>query len=181
MHPFFHWLERAVDRSIPFLIILLGIVLVLDLTHLVDFHAFEPWTSIFDGFIVAVFIVDLIFKWLRVRNVLKFLRHYWIDIIAVFPFFLIFRAVTYVGEFFRAGEEAQRILHEAVLLRETRLLKEAQFAQRAETLVKEARAGSRLLRAIPRLFRLLKARCYITHEHLVRASHRHAPKRRRPV
>jgi hypothetical protein len=170
MHPFLHWLERAVDKSIPYFIVALGLVLIVDLTHLVDLHAYEPGPTVFDVIVTIVFVTDLVFKWFRTRKVLAFLRHYWIDIIAVFPFFLIFRVVAYVGEFFRAGEEAQRILHEAVLLRETRLLREAQFAQRAESIVKEARAGSRLLRAIPRLFRLIKARCYVTHEHLVRAS-----------
>lgn len=177
MHPFLKWFEKAIDRSIPFFVIVLGLVLLVDLTHLVDLHAFEPWPTVFDALIVAVFVIDLVFKWTHVHDLLKFIKLYWIDIIAVFPFFLIFRAVTYVGEFFRAGEEAQKILHEAVLLRETRLLREASFAQRAERIVKEARVGSRLLRAGPRFLRLIRARFYVTHEHLKRASKRHDRKK----
>ena len=91
-------IEHFVDRSIPFIVILLAIIIVLE--FFVDAHSFEPWLIYADWVIIAFFIADLVFKWRHVRNLTKFIRLYWLDIIAVFPFYLIIRTYLFFCYFF---------------------------------------------------------------------------------
>lgn len=170
--------EHFVDRVIPFLVVLLGLLIVADVT--MDIHRFEPWVSYADWLIVGFFATDLVFKWRHVRKVTKFLKLYWLDILAVFPFYLLFRAYVVIAELVVAGEkikEAQQIAHEAILLRETKLLKEAEvftkegrLAREAELIGKEARTLPRMLRFGQRLIRFVWGTLHVTHGHLVLAS-----------
>lgn len=171
-------IEHIVDRVIPFLVILLALLIIADFT--MDIHKFEPWVTYADWLIVSFFVADLIFKWRHVRKVTKFLKLYWLDILAVFPFYLIFRAYVTLAELVIAGErikEAQQLAHEAVLLRETKLLKEAELftkearlAREAELLGKEARTLPRMIRFAQRLIRFVWGSLHVTHGHLVHIS-----------
>jgi len=118
-----------------------------------------------DQIIIGFFVIDLCFKWNRTRDVLKFMKLYWIDIIAVFPFYTIFKVYFAITEAFAAGESVQKFLHEAVLLRETKLIKEARALRGAEYAAKFAREA-RILRIVPRFLRLLRARWYVTFWHM---------------
>ena len=162
-------IERTIDLSIPILMILLAIVLILDnpFWTLIDLEHYEPQITYFDTTVISIFVVDLIFKWFHVRKALPFLRMYWIDIIAVFPFYLFFRAFIFLSEFAAAGREAQEALHEAILVRESRLLREAEFAQKAERTIKESRPLVRAIRSISRFLRLLGARVLAIHSSLL--------------
>ncbi|MBI4140940.1 hypothetical protein HY485_03835 [Candidatus Woesearchaeota archaeon] len=170
--------EQLVDRVIPFLVILLALLILADMT--MDIHRFEPWVSYADWLVIGVFVADLIFKWRHVRKVTKFLRLYWLDIIAVFPFYLFFRAYVAIAELVVAGErikEAQEIAHEALLLRETKLLKEAEIfgkearlAREAELAAKDVRFVPRMIRLFQRLLRFVWGSLHVTHGHLVQAS-----------
>ncbi len=107
--------EIFVDKSIPYL---LGILLLVIIGE-IFFHEFmvENHTAVqvIDWIVVAFFVIDLIFKYRRVRNLPKFLRSSWLEIIAIFPFFLIFRFfegfvnVLGIGE--TAISETQKIVH----------------------------------------------------------------------
>ncbi|MEM2916192.1 MAG: ion transporter [Candidatus Woesearchaeota archaeon] len=184
--------EHFTDHAIPVLVILLAIVLVLEnpFWTLVHISGYEPWVQIFDGVIVFFFVVDLVFKWFKTRNIRRFFRLYWIDVVAVFPFYLAFRAYSEVASFFRIGEEVaesgQKLAHEAVLIREARTLKEAEelakqarMLREAEELGKEARIArearvfSRIVRPIQNMFRILKGRLYASHRALVEIHERH--------
>lgn len=159
--PWLEKIERFVDRAIPYMLVLLTILLVVEFTHIAD-----PYHDMFvtiDYFIVVFFIIDLCFKWYHTREVLKFIKLYWIDIIAVFPFYAFFRFYLAASEFFVAGEQAQKFMHEAVLLREAKLLREAEFS------AKVAKEG-RFIRVISRSMRLLRARWYVIHWHLQKVS-----------
>ncbi len=150
-------IERVVDKSVPYILALLALLIILEFTHVAE--AYHDIFIRIDYFIVAFFIIDLCFKWYHTRNVLKFIRLYWIDIIAVFPFYAIFRLYFAVTELFAAGESVQKILHETVLLRETKLLREAEYGAK---FAKEAR----FIRIFARGLRILRARWYVAHWHL---------------
>src|SRR3972149_927457 len=109
-------IEHVVDRLIPVMVVLLGLMLIGEFT--VGLEHYEPYVTYADYMIVTFFVLDLYFKWQRTRNVLKFLKLYWIDLIAVFPFYLIFRLYLAATEVAKVGEEAQKVAHEAALLRE---------------------------------------------------------------
>ncbi len=184
--------EHFTDHIIPYLVIMLGIVLVLENPFWVLVHLSEygPWLTIFDYTIVFFFVVDLIFKWFRTRNLRKFFKLYWIDMVAVFPFYLGFRAYAEVAGFFRVGEEfaesGQKLAHEAVLLREARtireaeeLAKQARLLREAEVLgvqarlAKEATLFSRIMRPIQSVFRVLKGRLYVSHKSMLEMRRQH--------
>jgi cytochrome c biogenesis factor len=168
--------EHFTDHIIPYLVILLAVVLVLEnpFWTLVHLENYEPWITIFDGVVVFFFVVDLVFKWFKTRNVRKFFQLYWLDLLAVFPFYLAFRAYAEVAAVFRVGEElsetGQKLAHEAVLLREARMFREAEElakeARFARTAGREIRLGQRLLRAF-------KGRFYTSHRMLVAVHEQH--------
>jgi len=150
-------IEKWIDRLMPFMLILLAILIGLEFTEFG--HKHHDLILTIDYFIIAFFIIDLSFKWAHTRNVVKFVKLYWIDIIAVFPFYLVFRLYAIATEAILVGEQAQKLLHEAVLIRETRLLREAEYA------AKFAKEGM-FVRIFARGLRVLRARWYVTFWHM---------------
>jgi hypothetical protein len=189
---FYHEFEHFTDHVIPILVILLAVVLILEnpLWTLLPVSHYEPWITIFDETIVFFFVADLVFKWVKTRNIRRFFRLYWIDMIAVFPFYLAFRAYAEVAAVFRIGEEVsetgQKLAHEAVLLREAKTLAEAEQLAKQARLLREAEAVgmeakiareasmfTRITRPIQNAFRLLKGRLYTSHRALVAIHKQH--------
>ncbi|MBW2965128.1 ion transporter, partial [Candidatus Woesearchaeota archaeon] len=141
---------------------------------MVEQYHLEIWIIIADYIVISVFVLDLVFKWMRTRHLPKFLRKYWLDILAVFPFFLLFRLFEmFAGVFGTAVSEgtktAQNILHESLevekegakIAREAeKFIKEgSRVGQEAEKLSKLSRSSRfmRFLRPILRLPRFFKA------------------------
>ncbi len=158
------WLEEIeylVDKIVPYMLIVLTFLIALEFTHFAEeYHSLIVWT---DNFIIAFFIVDLLFKWNHVKNAVTFFRLYWIDVLAVFPFYLIFRLYAFAAEITLAGEQTQKVLHEAALIRETKLIGQSKIITQ---LVREGK----FLRAGARFLRLLRIRWYIAHGHMHGAS-----------
>jgi hypothetical protein len=150
-HKILNDIEHFFDRSIPVLLIVLAVMLVTDnpFWTLYDLHHLEPWITWLDFLIVAFFVIDLTFKWFHVRKVVKFVKLYWLDLLAVMPFYLGFRVYAKLSSLVLVGEqiaEAQKVAHEAVLLREARLLREAELLREARPLTRWIRSVSRGLR-----------------------------------
>ena len=83
-----HKLEHIIDKSIPYFVLILFFIIIIR-SFFKDFEAkHHLWIQIADITIIAVFTIDLIFKFVRVRKIKKFVRTYWLDIIAIFPFYL---------------------------------------------------------------------------------------------
>jgi hypothetical protein len=165
MKPLFHKLEVFTDKIIPYLVFILLMLIILDLFYHEKTIPYENEILILDYSIVIVFIIDLSFKYYRVRNAKIFLKMYWIDILAVFPFFLLFRVVEEILILASLREsliESQKIIHSSVeigriakeLQEEERILKEIQEASRLERTSLIARI-IRPLERIPRIIRML--------------------------
>jgi len=137
------------------------------LIHLEDY---EPYITILDFIIIGFFVVELYFKWIKTKNLKKFVKLYWIEILAIFPIYLISRVFILTSEILRTGEEVQKVLHEAVLLREARLVEEGRVLTRAERVVREARPLLRGFRSGARLLRLIIWRFKVAHFHLIKHS-----------
>jgi hypothetical protein len=155
-------MERIIDKSVPLVLILLAVLIIAGL--FIDLHHYEPWVAILDIFIVAFFVVDLIFKWTHTREVKKFLKLYWLDILAVFPFYLLFRVYLFTVEIAKVGEEAQKVLHEAVLLKETKFARFAGMTKSSTNIARIRRFAQRMLR-----FARIETRILFGH-----FAHRHA-------
>lgn len=165
MEPWLHKLEVLVDKSIPYLVLILLILIILDIFYHEKTLPYENQILLLDYLIVLIFIIDLSFKYYRVKNAKTFIKKYWIDIIAVFPFFLIFRLVEEILILIRVSEgitESQKFLHTAVgiekiseIAREDALiLKEIQEASKLERTSLLARI-IRPLERVPRILRIM--------------------------
>lgn len=176
MKRWMHKIEVWVDKAIPPCLLLLLIIIVLDLgfPDMVEHYHLHPYIVIGDYLIIAVFVLDLAFKWNRTRHIPKFMRKYWLDILAVFPFFLLFRVFELAAGAFslavsESAQTAQQLLHEglevekegAKLLREgEKFIKEgSRVAREAEKVSKLSRSTRfmRFLRPILRIPRFFKA------------------------
>jgi hypothetical protein len=182
MKRWMHKIEVIVDKLIPPALIVLLAVIILDLgfSEFVAAHHLEPYMVAADYAIIALFVVDLVFKWLRTRHIPLFLRKYWLDILAVFPFFLLFRLFeAAAGAFsFAVSESAQTVqavVHEGLEVEKegAKLIQEAEkiatqgsrVAKGADKISKLSRSAKfmRFLRPILRLPRFIKAIPRFTH------------------
>lgn len=147
-------LEVFVEHSMPYVFVLLSFLIIVEFTHLSESYYFYLRAG--DFIVVSFFAVDLSFKWMHAKRTLTFLRLYWIDLVAIFPFYFFFRFYRAVSDLVLITEEAQRVVHEAQLARELKVLRETESAAKA------LREG-RILRATVRFLRLIRARWYILH------------------
>jgi hypothetical protein len=192
------WLHRTeviVDKAItPCIFILLAVIIMeLGFEGMVEHYHLELYIHIADYFVITVFVIDLIFKYMKTKHLPEFFKKYWLDILAVFPFFLMFRfyEVT-IGLFTPAvaegAETAQKIFHEGVEVEKSgaKMLREAEMvAKDAERLGKAERSArfARFLRPLFRIPLFLKAAPHTTHfygkptgEH---HEHEYMPKKRK--
>jgi hypothetical protein len=159
MPTFFERLEKVVDKSIPFLMIVLAAMILLG--FFIDLENYEPYTSIIDGTILAFFIIDLYFKWTHIRNLKKFVKLFWLDIIAVFPFYLVFRTYLFAAEISAATREAQAAFHEVVLIREAEFFNKA--LKESSIVAREERAVVGGIRLLQRTLRFVSGRLRTSH------------------
>ncbi len=154
MKPWLHKIEVMVDRIIPYLLILLLFIIIGEVFYAEKLESYHFFVSAFDGFIVFIFALDLMFKYIHIRNFPKFFRKYWLEIIAIFPAFLVLRLFE---EFIPLAnvDKTQAYLHEAVeIKREGRLIiMEAEKIGEASRI----RLFEQFIRPIARMPRFLKA------------------------
>jgi len=152
--PFSARLEILVDRLIPWMIVLLLFLIVVELffhSTLEQYHL-EPWTKGADFIVVFVFILDLWFKYRRASSIPFFLRKYWLDILAVFPFVLFFRTFEgFYNLFFAESlESGQKILHEGLELERgaSKVVTEVEKLEKgASRIIREAEEVAKVSRA----------------------------------
>lgn len=110
-------IEVFVDKAIPYLLILLLVLIILEVFYHELIVDYILWIDIADYVIISFFLIDLWFKWKRSRNWKHFLKTSWLDILAVVPFYLIFRLFEEIFILSRFGETlgtGQKILHEGL-------------------------------------------------------------------
>ncbi len=158
--------EYYIDRVIPYLIILIFGVIITDIFFKNVAQKYTTPLLVLDWVIVGVFVADLVFKYMRVRNIPRFLRLYWLDILAVFPFFLL---LSVFEEFLLISESAsltlRNIFHAGLVLQE-QAIGGAGIAQSSELLVEEGSRFGELLDKISvfkRVPRLAKAFDFYEH------------------
>mgnify|MGYP001132363549 CR=1 FL=1 len=153
MHIFFHKVEKIVDKLIPYCLILLLPIIIIEIFYKDFAHHHHTAILITDGVIVFIFIIDLIFKYIRMRNIKFFFRTYWLDLLAVVPFYAIFRIFDQIFILFTPIAEtlqsSQMILHEGLEIEKegSRIVKEAGKTSRYNKLLQFVTGkGTRFLR-----------------------------------
>ena len=159
----FHKLEKIIDKLIPYLVILLLIIIIITFFFKDTKEKYYHEIEILDTIIITFFVIDLIFKFIRVRKIKKFVKLYWLDIIVVFPFYLFIRAIEEIYLLFKISDtikESQSLAHLGLEAKEiTAIEKEtAKIVREAEKVGKFSRSrfAVRFLRPITRIPRLLK-------------------------
>lgn len=165
MKEWVHKVELAIDWLIPWCIfVLLGIII-----SEIFFYGFAERIHliivVLDYFVLSIFIFDLYFKYMRIRNIKNFVRECWLDILAVFPFFLLFRMVerfVVLAELSGDFKQFQLLFHEGLELEKSgaEIVKEGgKIIQEAEKLGKVSRVEQiiRIFKPIQRAPRLIKA------------------------
>lgn len=158
MHPYLEKIEGITDALIvPALLAILGIV-VLELFFTEVAHHYHGFIAILDNIIIAVFVIDLAFKLNHATTVEGFLKSHWLEVIAIMPFFLVFRLVE--GIFIAADllDLGQHTAHLAEGARSGRLAE----IFRSPELSRSTRFG-RFLRAFSRSPRFAKAAEFYRH------------------
>jgi hypothetical protein len=154
----YHFIERLVDYLIPpSLVVLLGIIIIELFFHDIA-DTYHTLVITLDYIVVGIFVFDLYFKYQRIRNVEKFLKEAWLDILAVFPFFLLFRIfgpLLFISDISKEAKEVQLIFHESLELSKSgsKIVKEAELAGK----LSRTRMLTAAFRSIGRAPRFLKA------------------------
>ena len=154
----YHFLEKLIDKLVWFAIVALFFIIIIELFFHDFADTYHTAILILDYFVIGIFVTDLIFKYIRIRNIKKFLRSSWLDIIAIFPFFVFFRFLEpFIFLTGISGEikEIQLIFHESLeISKETsKIVKEAEAAGK----LSRARYLTGIFRSIGRAPRFLKA------------------------
>ncbi len=156
MKKWLHKIELIVDKVIPYCLILLLFVIIGQIFFGHEIEPYHAYVSIIDGVIIFIFVLDLIFKYVRIRKFPKFFRKYWLEIIAVFPAFLVLRLIEGFVTIANLGGTIQSSIHEVLEIeKEGKIL-----VREIERTGKEAsrlRYFSRFIRPIARFPRFLKA------------------------
>jgi hypothetical protein len=155
MHLLAHQLEKRIDELIPFLLAGLLAIIIAELFFMEQTHTHQYYIDLFDGVIITVFSLDIYFKYQRAKHLRPFLRKYWPDILAVIPFFMVFR----VAEMFRfsgilrTGEQSLEHLgfttQEMVLAREIGRVGRLSRTERMLRYFKILGRTPRFLKALP--------------------------------
>ena len=170
MKKMWHRVELFIDNIIPYSLVLLFALVIVELAFSELIEPYVIYVTIVDYAIITIFVADLVFKYIKVRRIPTFLRKYWLDILAVFPFFLLFR--VFEGVYLAIGasqliKEPQAIFHGGLELFEkegSRIIKTAGEAGK----VSRAMLILRFIRPLQRLPRFLKIIPYFerpTHKH----------------
>ena len=143
-------LEHIIDKLVPYAVFVLLILIIIDLFYQDFYQHYAVYAHTIDWIIISIFVLDLLFKYRRTRNLKNFLKKYWLEIIAVFPFYLVIRIFEEAILAFRLSEsfgEGQRVLHEGVEIE--RLAREEKLAR--------SRMISRIFRPFQRVPRVLES------------------------
>ena len=145
MKRWLHKIELLVDKIIPYSLVLLFFVIIGEIFFAHEIEPYHVFVSVLDGLIIFIFVLDLTFKYIRIKIIPKFIRKYWLEIIAIFPAFLVIRIV----------EEFAIIvnLEESILISQEVL----EVGERTVPRTSRLRYFSRFIRPLARLPRFLKA------------------------
>jgi hypothetical protein len=95
MHIHMHKVEVFVDRIIPFSLFALALIIGIEIYYPKTAEQYHQLINLLDGSIIGLFVIDLLFKYQRVRNIPLFFKSYWLEILAIMPFAMVLRSFEY--------------------------------------------------------------------------------------
>ena len=166
MNEFWEKVEHYNAKLIMPAIVVLLFVIIVELFFKDLAHHYHTPILILDWMVIAVFVVDLIFLGIRARTTKYFFKHYWLDMLAIFPFAVAMAGLSKLMKIFSvSGKVAigQAIVHEGLEAR-----KGARALARAGKFTRFLRIGARLTRVVTktRLFSHFKAKHHLAKRNL---------------
>jgi len=143
-HPLLEKIEKINSKLILPAIVILFILILIELFFHVENEEQALAVEILDFIVIAVFVVDLIFLGIKAKSTRFFFKQYWLDLLAVFPFVLLFKLFESFARFFTAAERitvGQAIFHESL-----EVSKAAARAERFAKFGRYVRVGARIIR-----------------------------------
>lgn len=107
---FFEELDFFFHIIIIILVLASVFLLVVEFTFELE-HETEIFIRNFDYFIIIVFSIDLFFEYLKIRDIKKFFKTCWLDIIAIVPISGFFRVLK-ISRVIRPFVEAKHLIYE---------------------------------------------------------------------
>ena len=146
----FKKIEHIIDKLIPICLVIIVLMLVLEIKFHEEIVPYYFYIEIIDYLVISIFIADLYCKFHRLKDIKTFLQQHWLEILAVFPFMILFRTIENLLRIEVAArelKEAQMVLHETVEV--SKVSKGVEATRTARFL--------KILRPLLRTPRLLKA------------------------
>ena len=154
MKPWLHKVEVIVDKSIPYILVILLFLIIGEKFYAEKIEPYGFFVSAVDNTVILIFIMDLTFKYMRTRYFPDFFRKHWLEIIAVLPASLFVRMIERfipVSTF----EVSQSILHEATEIKREEKLIVMEVEKAGQ--ISRTRYFLRFVRPLARLPRFIKA------------------------
>ncbi|MBS3123799.1 hypothetical protein J4437_04135 [Candidatus Woesearchaeota archaeon] len=120
MHKHWELLERYNSKLVPYAVVLLLVLIFIELFIHPQNKAAVIAIEVFDLLVLMVFVIDLVFLALKAKTTAFFFKHYWLDLLVLFPFSLFFALVArlartaFFAESFLMG---QTLAHEGIEVR----------------------------------------------------------------
>ena len=103
MHP----IEKINRRLIPFALVILLFLIIAEIFFSVEDPTLLLLFELLDITVVCIFAIDLWFLARKARSGREFVKEYWLDILAVFPFSLMF---SFLARLFQSASLAERVV-----------------------------------------------------------------------
>lgn len=151
MHPYLEDIEWTADKLIVPALFVVAVILAVELFLPELAHEYHSLINYADYAVILVFAVDLSFKLCEASTWEGFLRDYWLEIIAITPFFLVFRTIEFL-RVLSGADLSQDAAHLAEGLRSGRLTEmfrttEAMRSTRFARFIRPISRSPRLARA----------------------------------
>ena len=143
-------IERIINALIVPSVFILVILVILQLFFEEIINSYLLLIKVVEWSILSIFIGDLVFKYYHVRKFKPFIKKYWLDILIVFPFFILFSSIERVFLF------SARAVYSTLNL-ETEILS---FLKDSEKTTETIRKINKIW---PRLIRIMKVISYRKH------------------
>ena len=148
MNKFWEKVEHWNARLIPYAIVGLLFVIVVELFFADFAHHYHTPIAFLDYIIIAIFVVDIIFLGIRAKSTKYFFKHYWLDLVAIFPFAIAMNVLSRLYRLFAVGGRVavgQAIVHESLEARKgVRALSRAgKFAKWLRIIARMIRVGTK--------------------------------------
>lgn len=117
MNEFWEKVEQYNGKLIPFALVLLFVIIIFELFIHIENLTFQTALEIADYIVIAIFAIDLTFLSLKAKSAKLFFKKNWLDLLAIIPFAILFRAAEEAFLLFRASEQiavGQAVLHETI-------------------------------------------------------------------